>query len=140
VCFRIRWVVELTEDESVTAFHIGSDVLCFRYCTVHALFSGCEHHLQFKRSALVRGVRAIMFGYLLLTLAPSAFNSTLLSRLIEAGMVRISSYPFAAATIASPMPVLPEVGSTRTVFPNINAHGVNFSVVIEFGTDTSQLM
>lgn len=55
-------------------------------------------------------------------------------------MVRISSYPFAAATIASPMPVLPEVGSTRTVFPNINAHGVNFSVVIEFGTDTSQLM
>ena len=51
------------------------------------------------------------------TLAPSAFRSTLLSRLIDAGMVRISSYPLAAATIASPIPVLPEVGSTKTVFP-----------------------
>ena len=51
------------------------------------------------------------------TLAPSAFKSTLLSRLIDAGIVRMSSYPLAAATIARPIPVLPEVGSTKTVFP-----------------------
>jgi hypothetical protein len=29
------------------------------------------------------------------------------SMLMDSGMVRISSYPLAAATIASPMPVLP---------------------------------
>jgi hypothetical protein len=69
-----------------------------------------------------------MFGILSLTLAPSAFSKTLLSKLIEAGMVRISSYPFAAATIANPMPVLPEVGSTKTVFPSINMQGVSFSI------------
>ncbi len=30
----------------------------------------------------------------------------------EAGITMVASYPFAAATIAMPMPVLPEVGST----------------------------
>lgn len=70
-------------------------------------------------------------GYLLITLAPSAFSKTLLSRLIDAGIVKISSYPFAAATIANPMPVLPEVGSTKTVFPGINVKAVKFSVVME---------
>ena len=34
-----------------------------------------------------------------------------------AGMVRMSLYPLAAAAIASPMPVLPDVGSTRMVLP-----------------------
>ena len=48
---------------------------------------------------------------------PSALSMTLLSILIVAGMVRISLYPLAAAAIASPMPVLPEVGSTSTVTP-----------------------
>ena len=51
------------------------------------------------------------------TLAPRALRSTLLSRLMEAGIVRMSSYPLAAATMASPIPVLPDVGSTRTVLP-----------------------
>jgi hypothetical protein len=35
------------------------------------------------------------------------------------GIVRINSYPLAAATIAKPIPVLPEVGSTRTVLPGV---------------------
>ena len=33
---------------------------------------------------------------------------------IESGITRISWYPFTAATIARPMPVLPEVGSMIT--------------------------
>jgi len=49
--------------------------------------------------------------------APKACNRTLLSRDIDAGMVSISLYPLAAATKARPMPVLPDVGSTRVVTP-----------------------
>ena len=36
---------------------------------------------------------------------------------IDAGIVRISLYPFAAAMKASAIPVLPEVGSTSVVLP-----------------------
>ena len=43
---------------------------------------------------------------------------TLRSILMLAGMVRISLYPLAAAAMASPMPVLPDVGSTSIVLPN----------------------
>ncbi len=48
---------------------------------------------------------------------PRALSITRRSRDIESGMVRIRSYPFAAATMARPMPVFPEVGSTKVVFP-----------------------
>ena len=50
-------------------------------------------------------------------ISPRAFNMTLLSILILAGMVRISLYPFEAAAIARPIPVLPDVGSTSIVLP-----------------------
>lgn len=53
--------------------------------------------------------------------APKACSSTRLSKDMDAGMVRISLYPFAAATKASPMPVFPDVGSTRVVTPATNA-------------------
>nr|GMD24931.1 Os04g0165801 [Ipomoea batatas] len=39
--------------------------------------------------------------------APKAFRRTLLSRLIDAGIVKMSLYPLEAAIKASPMPVLP---------------------------------
>ena len=44
--------------------------------------------------------------------APKAFNTLRRSILILAGMVKVSLYPFAAATNANAMPVLPLVGST----------------------------
>ncbi len=47
--------------------------------------------------------------------APRIFNSLRRSRLIVSGIVRISFNPFAAATNASAMPVLPLVGSMSTV-------------------------
>ena len=49
---------------------------------------------------------------------PNALSMTLLSILMLAGMVRISLYPLAAAAIASPIPVLPDVGSTSIVLPS----------------------
>ncbi|MFS7916512.1 hypothetical protein Hanom_Chr02g00178001 [Helianthus anomalus] len=45
--------------------------------------------------------------------APNAFRRTLLSRLIDAGIVNISLYPFEAAINARPIPVFPLVGSTN---------------------------
>jgi len=60
--------------------------------------------------------------------APKACNRTLLSRDMDAGMVRISLYPLAAATKARPMPVLPDVGSTRVVTPagiQVHQHVLN---------------
>ena len=50
---------------------------------------------------------------------PNALSMTLLSILMLAGMVRISLYPLAAAAMASPMPVLPDVGSTSIVLPSV---------------------
>jgi hypothetical protein len=50
-------------------------------------------------------------------IAPRAFNITLLSKDIEAGIVRYNLYPLAAAAMARPIPVLPDVGSTRIVLP-----------------------
>jgi hypothetical protein len=47
--------------------------------------------------------------------APNALKRTLLSKLIDAGMVKMSLYPFEAAINARPMPVFPLVGSTRTL-------------------------
>ena len=45
------------------------------------------------------------------TSAPYAFRMFLLSTLMVSGMVRIVLYPLAAAMAASPIPVLPDVGS-----------------------------
>ena len=45
------------------------------------------------------------------TSAPYAFRMFLLSTLMVSGMVRIVLYPLAAAIAASPIPVLPDVGS-----------------------------
>ncbi len=50
--------------------------------------------------------------------APKALNRILRSSDMEAGMVSTSLYPLAAAMKASPMPVLPDVGSTRVVCSN----------------------
>ena len=49
------------------------------------------------------------------SLAPRILRSFRRSNDIVSGMVRISFKPFAAATKASAMPVLPEVGSIRIV-------------------------
>src|ERR1019366_440978 len=49
--------------------------------------------------------------------APKASSSTRRSRLMVSGMVRMSLYPFTAATKGSAIPVLPRVGSIRTVSP-----------------------
>ena len=47
--------------------------------------------------------------------APSALSITRRSIDIDSGMVSTSLYPLAAATMASPMPVFPDVGSTSVV-------------------------
>mmetsp|Transcript_2906 Transcript_2906/g.5366 ORF Transcript_2906/g.5366 Transcript_2906/m.5366 type:complete len:204 (+) Transcript_2906:684-1295(+) len=52
-----------------------------------------------------------------LTSAPKALRRTRRSMDMDSGMVRMSLYPLEAATMARPMPVLPEVGSTRTDLP-----------------------
>mmetsp|Transcript_15471 Transcript_15471/g.31949 ORF Transcript_15471/g.31949 Transcript_15471/m.31949 type:complete len:260 (-) Transcript_15471:176-955(-) len=51
--------------------------------------------------------------------APNALRRTRRSMLMDSGIVRIRSYPFEAATMANPIPVFPEVGSTRTVSPGL---------------------
>lgn len=48
--------------------------------------------------------------------APNAFRSTLLSKLIDAGIVNMSLYPLEAAINARPMPVFPLVGSTKILY------------------------
>ena len=47
--------------------------------------------------------------------APSMASRVLRSMLMLSGMVRMSLYPFAAATKPNAIPVLPEVGSMMTV-------------------------
>lgn len=47
--------------------------------------------------------------------APKALNKILRSTDIDAGIVKISLYPFAAAINANAIPVFPLVGSTRVV-------------------------
>ena len=49
--------------------------------------------------------------------APNAASMTRRSSDILAGIVKMRSYPFAAATKANPMPVFPDVGSTSVVTP-----------------------
>lgn len=67
--------------------------------------------------------------------APSALSTLRRSRLIDAGMVRISLYS-AAATKARPMPVLPEVGSTRVMpdfsLPLASASQIMFAPIRHF--------
>mmetsp|Transcript_6942 Transcript_6942/g.21996 ORF Transcript_6942/g.21996 Transcript_6942/m.21996 type:complete len:247 (-) Transcript_6942:327-1067(-) len=63
--------------------------------------------------------------------APSAFSITRRSIDIDSGMVSTSLYPLAAATMASPMPVFPEVGSTRVVSPGLMSPRRSASVIIE---------
>ena len=53
----------------------------------------------------------------ILTSAPYSFSRLSRSRLIPCGSVSTSSYPFAAHTIASAIPVLPLVASTIVVRP-----------------------
>mmetsp|Transcript_9945 Transcript_9945/g.20715 ORF Transcript_9945/g.20715 Transcript_9945/m.20715 type:complete len:261 (-) Transcript_9945:3-785(-) len=51
--------------------------------------------------------------------APNALRRTRRSILMDSGMVRMRSYPLEAATMASPIPVFPEVGSTKIVSPGV---------------------
>jgi len=68
--------------------------------------------------------------------ALSAFNKLRLSTLMVSGMVRISLYPFEAATNANPIPVLPEVGSIITVslssFPFFSASSTIARAILSF--------
>src|SRR5215208_5638546 len=48
----------------------------------------------------------------MITSAPKALSREIFSRLILSGIVKMHRYPLSAATIARPVPVLPEVGST----------------------------
>lgn len=54
-------------------------------------------------------------GSVKISSAPKALSRMRLSSDIDAGIVRISLYPLAAAMKAKPIPVLPLVGSTRVV-------------------------
>mmetsp|Transcript_82105 Transcript_82105/g.166247 ORF Transcript_82105/g.166247 Transcript_82105/m.166247 type:complete len:335 (+) Transcript_82105:284-1288(+) len=64
------------------------------------------------------------------SLAPKAFSRTRRSMLIDSGMVRIMSYPLEAATMARPIPVFPEVGSTRTVSPGLMSPRASASLIM----------
>mmetsp|Transcript_68331 Transcript_68331/g.182035 ORF Transcript_68331/g.182035 Transcript_68331/m.182035 type:complete len:258 (-) Transcript_68331:106-879(-) len=64
------------------------------------------------------------------TSAPKALSRTRRSILMDSGMVSFSLYPLAAATMASPIPVFPEVGSTRMVFPGLMSPRFSASVII----------
>mmetsp|Transcript_36416 Transcript_36416/g.96037 ORF Transcript_36416/g.96037 Transcript_36416/m.96037 type:complete len:335 (+) Transcript_36416:495-1499(+) len=66
------------------------------------------------------------------SLAPSALSMTRRSIDIDSGIVRIRSYPLAAATIARAMPVLPDVGSTIVVTPGVMSPRFSASVIIEY--------
>jgi hypothetical protein len=50
---------------------------------------------------------------------------------MDSGIVRMSSYPLAAATIASAMPVFPDVGSTSVVTPGMMSPRSYASLIIE---------
>jgi hypothetical protein len=65
-----------------------------------------------------------------MTSAPKALSKTRRSIDMDSGMVSFSLYPFAAATMARPMPVFPEVGSTRTVFPGVISPRASASVIM----------
>ncbi len=65
-----------------------------------------------------------------MTSAPKALSKTRRSIDMDSGMVSFNLYPFAAATIARPMPVFPEVGSTRTVFPGVISPRASASVIM----------
>jgi hypothetical protein len=60
-------------------------------------------------TALVLTVHEIPYS------SPLTCNSTRRSKLMEAGIVRIRSYPFAAAMKAKPMPVLPVIDNGWTM-------------------------
>ena len=83
-----------------------------------------EHVVLFEEDSSLTGsmheMKGTFAGSVKTSSAPKACRRTRLSRDMEAGMVRISLYPFAAATKASPMPVFPDVGSTRVVTPAIS--------------------
>mmetsp|Transcript_16919 Transcript_16919/g.43747 ORF Transcript_16919/g.43747 Transcript_16919/m.43747 type:complete len:329 (-) Transcript_16919:35-1021(-) len=64
--------------------------------------------------------------------APNALSITRRSRLIDAGIVRVMSYPLAAATIASAIPVLPDVGSTSFVTPGLMSPRFSASAIMEY--------
>jgi hypothetical protein len=66
-----------------------------------------------------------------MSLAPRALNMTRRSSDIDSGIVRMRSYPRAAATIARAMPVLPEVGSTSVVLPGVMSPRFSASLIIE---------
>mmetsp|Transcript_5360 Transcript_5360/g.11278 ORF Transcript_5360/g.11278 Transcript_5360/m.11278 type:complete len:241 (-) Transcript_5360:68-790(-) len=63
--------------------------------------------------------------------APNALSKARLSMLIDSGIVRMSLYPLDAATIARPIPVFPEVGSTRIVLPGEISPRASASVIMD---------
>mmetsp|Transcript_6726 Transcript_6726/g.15533 ORF Transcript_6726/g.15533 Transcript_6726/m.15533 type:complete len:244 (-) Transcript_6726:252-983(-) len=65
-----------------------------------------------------------------LTSAPKALSSTRRSILIDSGIVKMSLYPLEAATMARPIPVFPEVGSTRVDFPGVMSPLASASLII----------
>ena len=65
------------------------------------------------------------------SVAPKALNSTRRSIDIDAGIVRTSLYPLVAATKASAMPVLPDVGSTSVVRPGAHRPAASAASIME---------
>ncbi len=67
------------------------------------------------------------------SVAPRALSRFWRSRLMVSGMVRISLYPFTEATHASPIPVLPLVGSI-IVAPGVRVPFFSASLIIDSAT------
>mmetsp|Transcript_21180 Transcript_21180/g.73075 ORF Transcript_21180/g.73075 Transcript_21180/m.73075 type:complete len:269 (-) Transcript_21180:2-808(-) len=63
--------------------------------------------------------------------APNAFSSPRRSIDMDSGMVKIREYPLDAATMASAMPVLPDVGSTKVVTPGVMSPRFSASAIID---------
>ena len=68
--------------------------------------------------------------------APYALRIFLLSTLIVSGIVRITLYPFAVPTDASPIPVLPDVASIMVEpgfnLPSFSAASIIASAILSF--------
>lgn len=64
------------------------------------------------------------------TSAPNALSKTRRSILMLSGMVSLSEYPLEAATMASPIPVLPLVGSTKMDLPGVMSPRFSASVIM----------
>ena len=108
------------------------------WTSVFAGFSNCcrmtEPGIDFFSSSALAMEPAIPFCPLVKTIwAPNAFNRLRRSRLMVSGMVSIRRYPLIVATIASPTPVLPLVGS-MIVAPGCSTPLSSASSIIESAT------